>query len=821
MEQFLLQLGIMSLQACVVIGIVFLVRLLFKKAGVSKKYIALLWLLPYLCMICPWKIEGNFGFWKQPESFQTQSILQIWNDSGEWHFGIEKTAGTEQTLETGDGITQGSLKGDNVNLITGTGNIDVSESLGEATRDTATSDEYFDVNWITGTDWMHVGCTAAWIMWLMGLFGMVIYSADAHLKLHTKLICCMKLNDNIYFADDITVPFVLGIRKPRIYLPTGMPAESLEYVIAHEKTHIRRKDPLKKMLAFGITCLHWFNPLAWVAFHFFGKDLEMACDEETVLGLGLEHRQDYATALLNLSSGQKRFLGAPLAFGEGSVKERILNIVKYKKTWRVVSVLAVASIVVLAVVFMTEEAEYATMAQVDAIMAVPTVEQDVYLTLNGQTAQLADEMYFTEVTEFLQDMKIRKEEESLSRAEDRPADVVVQIGESKYNFTADFSSVWCDNGVKPSFSYQVKEPKQLKAFLEKIWNEWQANGGRNVADVSFSGENYFSCTLPEGTWQNHRSSMMLNDIYSGYLIMGNFEEPAHGEIAAQAWYSAGGMGVGTARKESVEGSQVMKYEDGGLVSVGWFSNHSSISKVEVLEGCELPAVLYEGEHDLFTVSEASEFAKTQGIAEEDLDTISECWYVFFGQESSEYVYTVFLNKDYFSKEDVIELAQSVEFSEEKVTENAEENMAENSTETAAEQEALGNNIYQYLTSTLTEDTQNYLASYAVDSFENDYVKLEAVEGLSYVFNENDLGNGEVSYSISIYNQDYCCGCFGVRDAPPEGKKQGTEWDHFCERMSSHGSVEIMEHEVSGVIRQIKCGLIPQIKNNFLRYAEAL
>lgn len=102
-----------------------------------------------------------------------------------------------------------------------------------------------------------------------------------------------------------------------------------------------------------------------------------------------------------------------------------------------------------------------------------------------------------------------------------------------------------------------------------------------MADVSFAGENYFTCTLPEGTWQNYSYALELNDIYSGYLLMGNFLEPAHGDNVPEAWYAAGGMGVGNAVTESV----------------GWFSNHSSITKVEELEGCALPAVLYEGEHD--------------------------------------------------------------------------------------------------------------------------------------------------------------------------------------------------------------------------------
>ncbi len=306
MEHFILQLGIMSLQACVVICVVLLVRIIFAKVGVPKKYMNILWMLPYLCMVCPWKLEGAFGFWRQPGG-------QAAGVAGKVQDGIE-------------GITAAG----NANFAhTEIGNTAFGNVLEELARNTTN----ISAGYVSKADVVRMLLTIGWIVWLVGIIGLLIYSADAHLKLHRKLICCVNLSENIYLADDIAVPFVLGLWKPRIYLPSNMPMESLEYVIAHERTHIRRRDPWKKMVSFTITCMHWFNPLAWVAFYFFGKDMEMACDEETVLGLGMAHKQDYATVLLSWSFGKKLFPGAPLAFGEGNVKGRIKNIVKYKKTW--------------------------------------------------------------------------------------------------------------------------------------------------------------------------------------------------------------------------------------------------------------------------------------------------------------------------------------------------------------------------------------------------------------------------------------------------------------------------------------------------------
>ena len=155
-------------------------------------------------------------------------------------------------------------------------NVDEGTGIYETLAENAGAMEDLQGEAITGNIWNDVesptqGQLTAWIVWLAGLLVILIYSADAYLKLHTKLICCRKLTDNIYLADDIVVPFVMGIWRPRIYLPSGIAKENLSYVIAHEQTHIKRQDPLKKGVAYIITGLHWFNPFAWAAFYFLSK----------------------------------------------------------------------------------------------------------------------------------------------------------------------------------------------------------------------------------------------------------------------------------------------------------------------------------------------------------------------------------------------------------------------------------------------------------------------------------------------------------------------------------------------------------------------
>ena len=643
MERFILQLGNMSLQASIVICVVLLVRILFAKLGIAKKYMNLLWILPYLCMICPWKLEGDFGFWRQYGSGAVDSTYEAKED------------------------------------IIMTGNANIAHTVADGNAFDSTFDNLLQnvtnnqVNDVSGMDVVQLLLAICCIVWLAGIIGLLIYSADAHLKLHKKLICCMHLTENIYLADDITVPFVMGVWKPRIYLPSHMPMDGFHYVIAHEKTHIHRRDPLKKILAYIITCLHWFNPLAWVAFYFFGKDMEMACDEETVLGLGISHKQDYATVLLSMSSGKKLFLGAPLAFGEGNVKGRIKNIVKYKKTWHVLSLLAIAVIMVLAVGFMTkvpaEEAAQQVTEIVPDIEALArmephelTMEELLELYNNGTLKEIMAALPFTEELVYTNLERLEHSEYALN-----------------YTYTCDLEY---DGEIYPFRASYYKpdkvEGREIEANqMDMVYLNHKASGDmcmlyidRDPAfsenleaflELEYNIEQYLTFELPKETWLGE-FKIGFNDIYDGCLILGNYEELPHSDSMGGAWASPGSIGLTS--HERVADSEIMKFEQGKPVSVRWYANHSGfITKGEYLDGCDMPAILYEAEFDLFTAADSIEYSEKNNIPLDKLQTVSKYYYVFFGTEDSRYIYYVALNQAYFTKEDVIALARSVKFTE--------------------------------------------------------------------------------------------------------------------------------------------------------------
>ena len=190
-------------------------------------------------------------------------------------------------------------------------------------------------------------------VWMIGVLGMGIYSIVSYVRLRRKLSVVVPLRDNIFIADDIKSPFVVGLFRPKIYLPCNLGDKEQEYIILHEQHHIKRLDHVMKALAFLALAIHWFNPLVWVAFILASKDMEMSCDEAVIHKVGSDVRADYSASLLTLATGRRIIAGTPLAFGEGDTKGRINNLSKWKKPAVWVVLLAVVACAVLAITVLT------------------------------------------------------------------------------------------------------------------------------------------------------------------------------------------------------------------------------------------------------------------------------------------------------------------------------------------------------------------------------------------------------------------------------------------------------------------------------------
>ena len=191
------------------------------------------------------------------------------------------------------------------------------------------------------------------IIWLIGVGALLLYTAVSYWRLCRKVDTAVRYKDNIFQSENVSSPFVLGIIKPRIYLPFNMNGQDLEHVVAHEQAHIRRKDHWWKPLGFLLLTIHWFNPLMWLAYVLLCRDIELACDEKVIKELGNEQRADYMQALVACSVNRRMIAACPLAFGEVGVKERVKSVMNYKKPAFWVIIIAVIICVGVAACFLT------------------------------------------------------------------------------------------------------------------------------------------------------------------------------------------------------------------------------------------------------------------------------------------------------------------------------------------------------------------------------------------------------------------------------------------------------------------------------------
>ncbi len=317
MEELFLTVLNMSLTASYVIAAIILARLFLKKAPKVISYI--LWTVAGFRLTVPFTFESVFSL----IPFKSQLIPQ--------------TAALSENVSLGS-AAGAALRavGDAANGGLGT----VTVYLGKtADGYPITTEAYHSEVWLMFGSYL----------WLIGIAALLIYSVASIVLLKRRLSGALLSESNIYEAKNLKTPFVLGFFRPKIYIPCGLSAEEKSYIILHEQTHIKRFDHVVKFAAFLILCVHWFNPLVWIAFMLMSTDMELSCDERVLREMGGGIKKPYAASLLSLATGKHILNGSPLAFGEGNVKGRIKNVLNFKKPAAWIIVAAVALVVVLSV----------------------------------------------------------------------------------------------------------------------------------------------------------------------------------------------------------------------------------------------------------------------------------------------------------------------------------------------------------------------------------------------------------------------------------------------------------------------------------------
>lgn len=178
------------------------------------------------------------------------------------------------------------------------------------------------------------------IIWIIGIQVLLVIGIVSYIKLLAKIKTATLIENNIYESDRIDTAFVCGFIRTKIYIPTSLKKKERQYIIEHEKIHIKRFDYITKLISSLLLTIHWFNPIMWISFILMSKDMEMSCDEKVIKKLGDNIKVDYSNSLLSLATDKKVSFAPPIAFGENSTKSRIKNVLNYKKPkfWAIVSV---------------------------------------------------------------------------------------------------------------------------------------------------------------------------------------------------------------------------------------------------------------------------------------------------------------------------------------------------------------------------------------------------------------------------------------------------------------------------------------------------
>lgn len=226
------------------------------------------------------------------------------------------------------------------------------------------------------------------VLWLAGMAALLVHALVSAGKLKKKLATAILLRDNIYESEFVDSPFVFGVVKPNIYLPMHMDEGTAAHVIAHERAHLARRDHWWKVLGYLVLALHWFNPLVWVAYILFCRDIELACDEKVVKGLDGAARADYSQALLSCAAPRRAVAACPLAFGEGNIKTRVKSALHYKKPAFWVAAAAVLAVVIMAVCFLTNpKSERGSLVWAQKLNAADVASIELYVPAEGKARQ--------------------------------------------------------------------------------------------------------------------------------------------------------------------------------------------------------------------------------------------------------------------------------------------------------------------------------------------------------------------------------------------------------------------------------------------------
>lgn len=317
MGEIFLKLLNLSITASWLILAVLCIRLLFRK--IPKWITCLLWGVVAIRLIFPFSIESAFSLQLSAEPIRTSTMVE------------------------GELIPYVPSVNSNIGVVENTVNPLLAEAF--AYQETESVAPLQIVTEIAGS------------VWLSGMVVLLIFALVSMIKLRLRVREAVRYKENIYICDAVKSPFILGIIKPRIYLSSALSEEEMDYIIAHERAHLKRKDHLWKPFGYLLLCIYWFNPLCWIAYIMLCKDIELACDEKVIKDMSFGDKKEYSRVLLFCATQRHLVMACPLAFGEVGVKERVKTVLNYKKPTFWITIAAIVVCAIVAICFLTNPAK--------------------------------------------------------------------------------------------------------------------------------------------------------------------------------------------------------------------------------------------------------------------------------------------------------------------------------------------------------------------------------------------------------------------------------------------------------------------------------
>ncbi len=304
MNHIFLEILNISLKSIPLILAMLLARIMLKKA--PKRLTVWLWGIVALRLLIPFSVESIFSLFPVDKTFT---------------IGLsEPTPYVSTGIDSADYYVNDAL----------TSYVDSSTSIGQ-------------ILFFIGT-----------VLWIVGIIATVQYGIISYIKIRKLVSESALIEENVRICDKTEAPFVFGIIKPKIYLPSSLNGENARYIIAHEKAHLKRHDNIWKLCAFILTAIHWFNPMIWISYILFCRDIESACDEEVISQLGAEAKKPYANALVSCSCSKRSLPTSTLAFGKNAVRSRIKNVLNFKKPSAWIITVTLLSALILSLCFLTD-----------------------------------------------------------------------------------------------------------------------------------------------------------------------------------------------------------------------------------------------------------------------------------------------------------------------------------------------------------------------------------------------------------------------------------------------------------------------------------